>query len=85
MCVFVLGVDHLVCLLFLLMAAYLSPPSVLPFVDNKEICFMYSFIINSLFIYLLFFYLEYTGVYQSVNIPLEFPYSPGDVSGELIG
>ena len=46
---------------------------------------MYSFIINSLFIYLLFFYLEYTGVYQSVNIPLEFPYSPGDVSGELIG
>ena len=80
MYVFVLGVDHLVCLLFLLMAAYLSPPRFLSCVENKEICFVYSFIINS-----LFFYLEYTGVYQSVNIPLEFPYSPGDVSGELIG
>ena len=57
MCVFVLGVDHLVCLLFLLMAAYLSPPSFLPFVDNKEICFMYSFIINSLFIYLFIIFL----------------------------
>ena len=49
MYVFVLGVDHLVCLLFLLMAAYLSPPSFLPFVENKEICFVYSFIILTFF------------------------------------
>lgn len=54
--VFVFGVDHLVWLLFLLMAAYLSPPSFLPFVENEEICFIYSFISYKFIIYLFIHY-----------------------------
>lgn len=53
MYVFVLGVDHLVWLLFLFMAAYLSPPSFLPFVENEEICFIYSFMSYKFSIYFL--------------------------------